>query len=489
MFGLKKFIRRVFDKRARRRLVTSDEKGLSLINRNGSEVTLASASFRLVKYVAGLFPIYKIGNDELKLSFTKDILNPITGIPEALKNRVDNYPKTFWLTIVKRITGRINSGIDSIKTNTIGNIVPSYNSFHEKFLVDLFKSSEIDFRKKLSEAIKTMAKEALTNSIQRHLWMFLIKIREEEQKRGHGNNHGSSSSGSIALPLGCRFVFKKDDASVFIIEQAPRVQTISYLKEKFRIALPYVIFIATIRKNNFLWLQMFFRTTRLQNEADELLCHALPNARTSDYTICFPTPVSKDATQAQIVEEAIQNYWGSNFNTDLSEFSKSAASQFPQLVSLAEWQKQSERNAQFVLGLKWQSTKNSVKSISEKMLNNALNASAVPKMENLYVDTLQEYAGTLGEKFSREIVEKIHFMVSHSVVNVDNLTMANEKLANLIGKVMQGLRSQVEDLLTNPSVDGELDTMCAEAKRILLREIDSICSERVEFVKDKIKQI
>ena len=158
-------------------------------------------------------------------------------------------------------------------------------------------------------------------------------------------------------------------------------------------------------------------------------------------------------------------------------------------MSLAEWQKQSERNAQFVLGLKWQSTKNSVKSISEKMLNNALNASAVPKMENLYVDTLQEYAGTLGEKFSREIVEKIHFMVSHSVVNVDNLTMANEKLANLIGKVMQGLRSQVEDLLTNPSVDGELDTMCAEAKRILLREIDSICSERVEFVKDKIKQI
>jgi hypothetical protein len=482
MFGLQ-WLRNKLDSKAHNYL-SSHEGNLLLIKKNGDDATLVSASVKRARYMLGFIPLYRVSSDRLKISLAQDIIKPIAELTQALQKVVKNYPQTVWKMIVEHMAKHLYGGLDSIRGQTVARITSSYSAFHKKFLADLISKNQNAYRQKLSEVLKTTAGETLTNSIRKHLGMLLVKIREEEQKRSHQDY---ASSGPFALPSSCKFIFKKENVTVFIIEQSPQVRTISYLGTRFQIALPYVIFVATVRQSDFLWLQVFFRTSPLQYEADELLCPALPNVR-ADYTICFPEPKNRNATPGQVAEEAIQNYWGSNFNKDLQAFFNSAASQFVQLRSFEEWQNQSKADSQFVLKLAWQSAKVSVNHLAGNMLNDALKVDDKPP-EKSSADMLQEYAETLGDKFSREIAEKIHFMVSHSRVDVDSLASANEQLVKLIETTVQELKAKVEKLLATPIDNAELESICQHVQQELNTEMERVCSHPIVEATSKIKQL
>lgn len=59
-------------------------------------------------------------------------------------------------------------------------------------------------------------------------------------------------------------------------------------------------------------------------------------------------------TLAQKAESFVASFWRSRFNADLRDNNFfPAARQFPQVASLAAWQKETESNPLFPLGIRW----------------------------------------------------------------------------------------------------------------------------------------
>jgi hypothetical protein len=461
---------------------------LVLLQKEG-KITLASASVRRVRYMWGFIPLYQILDKGWnKLSVTTDILEPVTNIILKLRTVVKDHPKAVWKVVITNMLGYLNQGLDKIQQESIAKITSSYASFHDKFLASVISKSQNDYRQQLSDVIRTTSSETLSGSIKKHLAMLLLKIREVEQRRIQTDY---VSSGPLALPNGCKFVFRRKNASVYVVEQIPQVRTISYLGKQFRISLPYVVFVVTIKDDTFLWLQVLFRKSTLRNETDELLCPALPNIHdsgSSRFEVCFIGPKKQNADHSQIVDEAIQNFWGSNFNKDLSAFWKIASEQFPQIRSFDDWQTNTSKDPLFTLKLMWQPASIDVSTQSNRMLDYALNTGD-GKPEQNTVSALQEYAATLGDKFSREITEKIHFMVSHSHVDVDSLAPAQEQLRKLVNGTANDLKAKINGLFSAPITDADLDVFCKEARLKLGEEVEATCSQPISDITNKIKQI
>jgi hypothetical protein len=480
-------LRNKLDSSASRSL--TEHKGELLLLQKGEKTMLVSASVKRVRYMWGFIPLYQISDGGwAKLSITTDILEPITNIILKLRTVVKDHPKAVWKVVITNMLGYLSQGLDNIQQESIAKITSSYASFHDKFLANVISKSQNDYRQQLSDVIRTTGSETLSSNIKKHLAMLLLKMREVEQQRIQTDY---VSSGPLALPNGCKFVFRRKNVSVYVVEQLPQARTISYLEEKFRISLPYIVFMATIKDNSFLWLQVLFRKSSLRNETDELLCPALPNIQDSGrarFGVCFPGPKNRNVEHARIVDEAIQNFWGSDFNKDLSAFWNTASSQFPQLHSFEDWQMNTSKDPLFALNLMWQSANTDVSSHANNMLDNALNiGSGNPEQNTL--STLQEYASTLGDKFSREITEKIHFMVSHSHIKVDSLASAQEQLRKLVNGTANDLKAKVNGLFSTPITDADLDRLCKEARLKLGEEVEATCSQPISEIINKINQI
>lgn len=464
-----KWLRNKLDKKLRASLDLSTGNTLRCTQIHDGKI-FYRVKLRIAGYFCKVIPIYHFEDtNHHSFSLERQVAEPLRQAVNSLESMVGNIPQAVLKKSVEDTKRRFDAGVTAIRDDTVKSIVPAYDAFHEKFLAAVLKKSQIDLRKKMAEVIKTTASEALANSIQKHLAMLLVKMRDEEQSRSGQNNF---SSGSDALPSNCKFAFHRDGASMFVIEQAPQVRTISYLKKTFQIALPYVVFTATFNRNgDFAYLQVFFKTTPLRNVSDELLCPALPNIGETAYMACFPSPNSKGATRSQLVEEAIQNYWGSNFNNDLRAFHRSASSRFSQLETFDVWQKHSKHDPRFVLGLAWQSANTDVLRNSDTMFNiiNGKTSSGASSIE-----ALSEYANVLGERFSKDVIEKLHFMAEHSHVDVDSLGDANAQLKNLIVGTAETLGTRIDELLSSKVGDNEIDEISAELKKVLEMNIASV---------------
>lgn len=462
---------------------------LLLLKKEGSKATLVSAQIKQTRYMWGLIPLHHVTDQGwTKLSIATDVIEPITNIMRKLRMVVKNHSAGTWKIVIENMLERLDHALENTRKEAVAKITSSYIAFHQKFLANVISKSQNDYRQRLSDVVRTTGSETFSGSVQKHIAMLLVKMREEERRRTQTDY---VSSGPAALPYGCKFVFKRKDASVYVIEQIPQVRTISYLGKKFRISLPYVIFVATIRNNTFMWLQVLFRTSALHNEADELMCPALPNiydGAGKRFMICFPVPQNRNAGPAQIADEAVQNYWGSNFNKDLSAFFNAASSQFPQVRSFEEWQLHTGTNPSFAVKLAWQSAGIDVSRLANDMLNRALSIDSEKPLEQSTASALQEYALTLGDRFSREITEKIHFMVSHSHVEVDSLAPANEQLRKLIDGTVHDLREKVGKLLSAPIPSADLESLCGEAEQKLREEVEATCSRPISEITEKINQ-
>lgn len=469
-------------------LVPSDGRIFFLSTENG-ETTISPVAVEVKRNFLGVFPTYTLRTNlrTNKFSFSDSIIRPLNRTIEALQAVVKNTPRLVWSSAVTEVSKRFYKGLQKIKKEQVKKIHSVYDSVHEEFLENILRRNQKDFRQILSEVLKSTAANTITNILQKHLAMFLAKMRDEEKARSADKEF--FSSGALALPVNCRFVYQEGGASVYVIEQAPYIRTITYLETQYRIALPYVVFLATTYKDQFLWLQVLFRTAPLQNEADILMCPGLPNIGNDSYVACFPQPRAANANPAALVEEAIQNYWGSNFNRDLSGFFNAAASQFTELRSFDEWQKSSVGNSQFVLKLKWQSTKQNVRDLARKMLNTALKAHNKKVRLKSSTEVLHEYASTLGERFSRELTEKLYFMVAHSAIDVESLKPAKEQFSKLMDEASQEVKTKLEELFATPFSDTEIENVGKDIRLEFEARIDEICSGDIPGVIGEINQL
>lgn len=465
----------------------SEKDSILLLRREGNDRVFKGAQLRLQGKVWGIFPLFKIEETGWQsLSLARDLIRPVEEIVRSVRNLKtviarDNV-QTLWHSVVAHLANLLRQHIRDLHVQRIKELDVRYSQLHKKFVGDIFAKHITGVRQNVITVVKTTAGDVLTASIQKHLAMLVMKLREEEQRRSHQNY---VSSGAHALPASCKFVFRNGKASVFVLEQVPQIRNINYLDQRFQLALPYVVFAVTLRESNFYCLQMFFRNAPLQTEADELLCPALPNID-AKFVVCFPHPRDSNATPARKVEEAIQNFWGSTFNNDYSGFFIAAASQFSKLKSFDEWQRQSSLDPQFVIRLPWQSSRLTVGGLAEGSLTDAVYGESGGRPPESTTDILQEYARTLGERFSREIAEKIHFMVEHAPIDPKTMHPGKQELLTLLEETTSDLKVAIKEVLERPLEDKDLTTICKDAVKRLEAIIDGEMQDACDLPIDGI---
>ena len=161
------------------------------------------------------------------------------------------------------------------------------------------------------------------------------------------------------LPQGCRFYSRQGDREVFVVEQPPTTRKLVWRYvgegEKWTLAFPYVIFVVVFQGTAVSTgeCRIFYRTAPMSDLSDTVqktnLCNVYSNGG-----ICTGAMRVNGETLAQKAESFCSGFWKSEFNSDLeSDCFRPAASRFPQVASLENWQEETAKNQLFPLGISW----------------------------------------------------------------------------------------------------------------------------------------
>jgi hypothetical protein len=154
------------------------------------------------------------------------------------------------------------------------------------------------------------------------------------------------------LPHGCRFYHQKGNAAVFVVEQTPTTRAINWFDQKWRLSLPYVVFHIVFIGDSVSWGLPFYRKAPLTSPNDILYKTNFCNIHNDYHGMCTGNMRVSGETTAQKAESYIQEFWSSEFNSDITYwFDK--AKQFKEVSSLERWQSESEKNPLFPLQVKW----------------------------------------------------------------------------------------------------------------------------------------
>jgi len=181
----------------------------------------------------------------------------------------------------------------------------------------------------------------------------------------------------LVLPEGVRFHKRVGKFDYLVIEQQPMVRTVlvdtSYHKgkigasryqevgegatraaaaraagNKYRIALPYVIYQITLFDYQLKNFHIAFRTEPLKTLKDKLSLCVLPNSH-AEGTVCCPFTRHDCDNIVDAVNHIIGFYWQSQYRYCLHHYFPDD----PAFKTWEAWEKASEDNPLFVLNLKW----------------------------------------------------------------------------------------------------------------------------------------
>ncbi|MFA5987911.1 MAG: hypothetical protein WC797_04675 [Candidatus Paceibacterota bacterium] len=392
-----------------------------------------AADLRDDGYALGIFPMRRLSKWG-EFSLSEIISKPLSFLSDLSGTCVKSIQASVTETFVRLFVERIETS----KKAALLRVKKSYNAIHQDFVAGIVKKNRDDFRRDLLQNLGKGAGQVFTGVVEKHLATLLMKLKQELIiARSHGNI--SMSTGIMALPNGTRFLFTQKDMSVFVVEQVPQVHTINFRGERlFKLAFPFVVFVVTLKGNAFRMLQVFFRKERLGRTTDSLLCPAIPNVR-NDFSMCFPAP-GQHQNPCDIVEEAIQNFWGSNFNNDLPGFMKSAQSKIPQVHSFDVWQENSRSNPQFAISLNWEPANMTL----EEVVNRSMEAGTASESRDPTVESSAGFVQKLGNHVSQDVQEACFFLVPNVSVVDNSLESAQQQLNALIDQSYSGLKQQVD---------------------------------------------
>ncbi|MCX6795215.1 MAG: hypothetical protein NT165_00575 [Candidatus Falkowbacteria bacterium] len=176
------------------------------------------------------------------------------------------------------------------------------------------------------------------------------------------------SSSPIRLPSNARFFLSRGKVTLFVMEQAPQIRTIQYCGKRFRLAFPYTVFIAVFKEEYFQNLLFFFSNKPLKTIDDEIFLATLNNIGNEGYVCMGSSAVDEiSRTQGSLAEKAevaVSCFWQTPFNGDLSTVRESYASQ-KQYKSYGAWERYSEKNSLFPLGVSFTSAGTLTKKLED----------------------------------------------------------------------------------------------------------------------------
>jgi hypothetical protein len=179
----------------------------------------------------------------------------------------------------------------------------------------------------------------------------------------------STKKEKTLFPKNCRFLYTMGDSTFVVIEEDPKNRTLSLDKslvtggksnlgssERLNLALPYCVFVlhfvTTKTKMGESLKQMYlaWRFAPLTSLNDPLFVPLLPNIH-QNLAICFGGK-KFEGNICEQTNQAIQYFWNSQFNNDLSQFWWAKEHVDVRVRNAITWKQSTEANSLFVLEIK-----------------------------------------------------------------------------------------------------------------------------------------
>ena len=166
------------------------------------------------------------------------------------------------------------------------------------------------------------------------------------------------------FPKGCRYAYTCGDSTIFVVEQDPGIRSLvfdeSVVGESFEniegsrrlsLALPYVVFLTHFHKGILSTLYCGWRKAPLRTMEDMITRPMLPNIHTS-LAVCMDNVHSSNVGSfSEVTTNAINHFWSSRFNNDVSENWWNKDTLGFNMSSGLAWQEASEEDSMWVLDL------------------------------------------------------------------------------------------------------------------------------------------
>lgn len=173
----------------------------------------------------------------------------------------------------------------------------------------------------------------------------------------------ASGRDPILYPKGCRFCYVRGDSTIVVIEEDPKVRSLSFEgnmlgidsliqgsgQQRVGLSLPYVVFLVLFRNGIFISLYSGWRTRPLTGLDDLLYKPLLPNIH-NNMQVCLGL-VNVEGDVSAVSQSVITNFWNSRFNSDLSDTWWDKGIVSSHLRSATTWEEKTEENPMFILDL------------------------------------------------------------------------------------------------------------------------------------------
>lgn len=249
------------------------------------------------------------------------------------------------------------------------------------------------------------------------------------------------------FPDGAKVAYTKGQRSVIIIEQKPQVRTVSFNEElvksrnvaklsvgrtesgyRYTLAFPYVYFVLVFDKGKYTFHELYFRNKPLTSVREHIYLAPLPNVFRGEDRInkamCmghnFRKEVNEELTIARQVDLVIAEFWQKTFNADLGTGGHENVDK--RIKNFAIWQKNTEEDPLFVLGVNWPKGK-TLKGVVEKLLDDREHKHALDPIDQFIRQQLESGVAKLTTRIKEEIlsVKQSGFAPNELDARVDSL--------------------------------------------------------------------
>jgi hypothetical protein len=195
-----------------------------------------------------------------------------------------------------------------------------------------------------------------------------------------------------AIPEGVRFIRRRGDVVVLVLEEKPQVRTVRWLVDgssvpfgagavyrQARLAFPFVVAVIAFRRGALTgYQQCFYRTAALGQASDELLCPNLLNVAEAYGQKCWLCLAQLQTdlmslSWSEKVREIRRHLWGAGFNRSaemhegMSYWTSTRVSD-PRVVTIDAWERASLDDPFFPLTVGWKTSGKTVGETMEMMI-------------------------------------------------------------------------------------------------------------------------
>ncbi len=219
--------------------------------------------------------------------------------------------------------------------------------------------------------------------------------------------HSDSIALPDAIPEGVRFIRRRGEVVVLVIEEKPQMRTVRWLADNSpvpygqgavyrtaRLAFPFLVLVVTLYGGALTgYQQCFYRTAPVQRLDDPLFFPNLYNVAKGYRQLCWLCLVNMKKNLSALsweekVREIRTHLWGAGFNqsSEVHEgmsYWQAMRHVDPRLRSLAVWEEESKKAPFFPLTVKWQPVGKTVGEVVDEMLSAVAPPPVPPSVEGL----------------------------------------------------------------------------------------------------------